>query len=358
MKRMTYIMMTLVLLLCSCGQPNTIVEKDNNTPTWQEQYDLGVRYLSKGNYEEAIIAFTAAIEIDPKHAPAYVGRGDAYVSSGETEENLAMARADYEMAIELNETNTDAYLGLANVYIQQGDHDMALRILQKALEKVNENQAILDAIEKLDVKGTYGQTEFQLRPDYIDLDNMSLEQKDYIELAVNAVRSNDRAGLFSLYNSTVPFLGRVYTIWEGYKVQLSFGYGDPIQKTALSIDVEIRPENGTGFYANISDMSLCQSSCVCEDWQWNGDVTQSVYNIVGTNGELQLSWEDTGTLKNNLREGTFSHKYMNHNFTEVYQNGVLMERDGVEENDSMIHTGTLYTYPESMLNEVIDDIYW
>lgn len=226
------------------------------------------------------------------------------------------------------------------------------------MEKVNENQAILDAIEKLDVKGTYGQTEFQLRPDYIDLDNMSLEQKDYIELAVNAVRSNDRAGLFSLYNSTVPFLGRVYTIWEGYKVQLSFGYGDPIQKTALSIDVEIRPENGTGFYANISDMSLCQSSCVCEDWQWNGDVTQSVYNIVGTNGELQLSWEDTGTLKNNLREGTFSHKYMNHNFTEVYQNGVLMERDGVEENDSMIHTGTLYTYPESMLNEVIDDIYW
>ena len=46
--------------------------------TWQEQYDLGVRYLSDGNYEEAIIAFTAAIEIDPKQAPAYVGRGDAY----------------------------------------------------------------------------------------------------------------------------------------------------------------------------------------------------------------------------------------------------------------------------------------
>ena len=48
----------LVVLLClsACGQ--------SAESTWQEQYDLGVRYLSEGNYEEAIIAFTAAIEID------------------------------------------------------------------------------------------------------------------------------------------------------------------------------------------------------------------------------------------------------------------------------------------------------
>ena len=43
--------------------------------TWQEQYDLGVRYLAEGNYEEAIIAFTAAIEIDPNRVEAYMGRG-------------------------------------------------------------------------------------------------------------------------------------------------------------------------------------------------------------------------------------------------------------------------------------------
>lgn len=49
---------------------------------------MGVRYLSEGNYEEAIIAFTAAIEIDPKRAEAYVGRGDAYVLSENAVENL------------------------------------------------------------------------------------------------------------------------------------------------------------------------------------------------------------------------------------------------------------------------------
>lgn len=39
--------------------------------TYQEQYDLGMKYLTDGNYEEAIIAFTAAIELEPKNADAY-----------------------------------------------------------------------------------------------------------------------------------------------------------------------------------------------------------------------------------------------------------------------------------------------
>ena len=49
---------------------------------WQEQYDLGQQYLLEENYEEAIVAFTAAIEIDPNQADAYIGRGDAYILSG------------------------------------------------------------------------------------------------------------------------------------------------------------------------------------------------------------------------------------------------------------------------------------
>lgn len=50
-----------------------------NSTTWQEQYNLGARYLSEGNYAEAIIAFTAAIEIEPKRPAAYEGLADAYI---------------------------------------------------------------------------------------------------------------------------------------------------------------------------------------------------------------------------------------------------------------------------------------
>ena len=131
----------LLITLASCGQ---------KTPIWQEQYDLGVCYLSEGNYEEAIIAFTAAIEIDPKQAPVYVGRGNAYVLSGETEDNLSAAKADYEKAIELDETNAEAYLGLANVYIRQEEYDKALKILNGALDKVGNPVSIQDKINELE----------------------------------------------------------------------------------------------------------------------------------------------------------------------------------------------------------------
>ena len=63
-----------------------VMNKDSDdAPTWREQYNLGVRYLGSGNYEEAIIAFNAAIEINPKKADAYIGLADAYLGLGDIE---------------------------------------------------------------------------------------------------------------------------------------------------------------------------------------------------------------------------------------------------------------------------------
>ena len=101
MKRVLPILL-VILLLCGCGE---------SPKTWQEEYDLGVRYLSEGNYEEAILAFEAAIEIDPKRA--------------------------------------EAYLGLADVYVAQGDLDAAREVLDRAVEAVGEDEAVLAKIEEL-----------------------------------------------------------------------------------------------------------------------------------------------------------------------------------------------------------------
>ena len=77
--RFTAILLSAMCCLCftACGQ--------NVEAQWQEQYDLGVRYLSEGNYEEAIIAFTTAIEIDPKRPEAYVVLAELYAERGEVE---------------------------------------------------------------------------------------------------------------------------------------------------------------------------------------------------------------------------------------------------------------------------------
>lgn len=74
-------------------------------PTWQEEYDLGGRYLQEMDYEQAILAFTNAIEIDTANAQAYLGRGDSYLAlargaeGGEQIEYYRSAMADYETAL-------------------------------------------------------------------------------------------------------------------------------------------------------------------------------------------------------------------------------------------------------------------
>ena len=87
MKRMLSILLVTVLLLAACGQTAPVGSEVDSTGTlsWQEQYDLGMRYLSEGNYAEAIIAFTTAIEIEPKRSAAYEGLADAYIGSGDME---------------------------------------------------------------------------------------------------------------------------------------------------------------------------------------------------------------------------------------------------------------------------------
>ena len=68
----------LLLSLAACGAKDP----------WQEQYDLGMRYLNEGNYQEAVIAFEAAIEIDPYRVEAYSGLSNTYMAMGEYDKGL------------------------------------------------------------------------------------------------------------------------------------------------------------------------------------------------------------------------------------------------------------------------------
>lgn len=55
----------------------------SKTESYQDKYDLGVKYVSEGNYEEAIIALNAAIEIDPKQAAPYLELADIYIKKSD-----------------------------------------------------------------------------------------------------------------------------------------------------------------------------------------------------------------------------------------------------------------------------------
>ena len=115
---------------------------------YQSQLDTGLRFLGDGDYEEAILAFEAAIDIRPR-ADAYLGRGDAYMGLGRYRD----AQKDYETALELDPKNPEVYLALAKVYLERGREKDALNILEQGFSETGD-QRLSDWLEEL--KRLYG----------------------------------------------------------------------------------------------------------------------------------------------------------------------------------------------------------
>ena len=137
MKRFVAILLAVMLVvgLTACAAQEA-------ASTWEDQYELGIRYLSEGNYKEAIIAFTAAIEIDPMRVEAYVARGDAYFQSGQPEK----AESDYRKALELYDDDDDTAGKLVDALIQQGKLEEAAEILEDLIEKDPSNPDYYDKL--------------------------------------------------------------------------------------------------------------------------------------------------------------------------------------------------------------------
>ncbi len=70
---------------------------DSSAEKLQEQLDLGQKYLEEMNYEEAVVAFEAAIEIDPMSVDAYLGLVEVYIRTGDFDTALEYAKKGYEM---------------------------------------------------------------------------------------------------------------------------------------------------------------------------------------------------------------------------------------------------------------------
>lgn len=63
----------------------------------QEQLDLGAKYLEEMDYEQALVAFHAALEIEPMNADAYLGIVEVYIRTNEFETALEYAKEGYEV---------------------------------------------------------------------------------------------------------------------------------------------------------------------------------------------------------------------------------------------------------------------
>lgn len=328
MKRFSSFLSILLLIisLCACGKIQTV-------PTWQEQYDLGVRYLSEGDYEEAVIAFTAAIEIDPKQA--------------------------------------DAYIRIADIYLEQGDYEQALTVLTLALSAAEHTSVISDKLAEVEeimepspesspessfAYNEYGGTEFTQRNSYRDIESMESQEVSVLKEAMALTIANDMHGLYRLWKQCIESSGLcvIRTIMDGYKVEFSFDG----QMEFMQMDIQFRPENGTGYAAHITEKqgesvwSSRWASCNCSNWQWNG--TASVKDESGdghiVSGSVQLI--------DSLRDGVLIQDYTYFTTTTVYQDGLVVERDGKPQVSDGVFWGITSGFSSPSDQFVLDELYW
>ena len=102
-------------------------------PTLSELASLnvhqGLKYYESERWQEAIVAFSDAIAINPNFAVAYFGLGVTYSRLENWEEALAY----FEKTIELNPTFAQGYLGLGITYNILGFSAKAMEALKRAV---------------------------------------------------------------------------------------------------------------------------------------------------------------------------------------------------------------------------------
>ena len=87
----------------------------------EQHYNNGVELSADRLYQEAIEAYTRAIELDDELVNAYINRGNAYFQLGEYENALA----DLDQAVALDSENPLAFVNRSAANILLGDLDAA-----------------------------------------------------------------------------------------------------------------------------------------------------------------------------------------------------------------------------------------
>ena len=99
-------------------------------PRAPREFQLAIRHLRRGQYEEAVQAMNNIIKDDPENENYYRLRAEIFRLWGK----LDRARKDYEQMAQVAPESAVAYNGLAEVYLQSGRHTEAREAGLRAYE--------------------------------------------------------------------------------------------------------------------------------------------------------------------------------------------------------------------------------
>jgi Tfp pilus assembly protein PilF len=104
--RFVRIILLMVFFLVSCASTQPKQDESKDAKFYNNR---GAAYGEKGQYDQAIMDFNQAIEMNPRYIRAYNNRGVIYRLKGQYDRAIS----DFNKAIEMNSLDPEAYNNLA-----------------------------------------------------------------------------------------------------------------------------------------------------------------------------------------------------------------------------------------------------
>lgn len=296
---------------------------------WQNQYDLGMRYLSEENYEEAIVALKAAIQIEPKAAAGYVALAEAYMESDKLEE--------------------------------------AIRVLKEAPEDVDNQKAIQEFLGEIEKDGSDQKTQNTYAPSnssyYREFSSLSENMQELINQMAEALMDENMESIFQMGRESLPKTAEISTsdsgnadwtlctYWNEYKlyIDVSDHKINDTDSRRWIFHVELRPREGTGYAGYVTLDTGADGNRhyyieryakgACLNWLWEGNAELQGYSQeLSDTGELirENMLQSNGTMHEGFRDGEFITYEKQGLFasetTDEYEEGRLIHRVRISED--------------------------
>lgn len=127
--------------------------------TLRRQMDIGSRYLEEGNFEQAVMAYQEALDIDPTAGEAYIGLAKAYAGSKDHENEILILRTGIEKAADRDDRtllqtmmtdSLDQLVAEAEELYQSGDTDGAEALYELVLSADPERGEVYSGLADID----------------------------------------------------------------------------------------------------------------------------------------------------------------------------------------------------------------
>lgn len=164
----------------------------------EHQLFWGYKYLEQGKYEEAILAFNKAIEIDDKKVDAYLGKAQAEIKLGDSEDALATIETAIKIVADIEQTySLENFKTVVEWWIENADSSNSS--FEEIIKLISEYNS--------DTIGSYewGESKYETEEPY----------KEYQELYVNGKKTGHKK--YTGYFATGKWINEGYESEEPYK---------------------------------------------------------------------------------------------------------------------------------------------